>query len=405
MLIKRIILIILFLASILNAENKKDIEKEIIKYVKKGSVVVATLKGEKLFDYNSDEKYVPASTQKVIIALVAIDLFGLNYRFFTDIFVNNKNDILIKGYGDPFFISEDFNKIISQFKTTYKFSEINNIYLDDSFFEGDLTIPGSEYSLNPYEAPVSAISLNFNTILLKRENNKIISGEEETPMLEFTEKIIKELNVQIKKNGDLTRINLGKNRDNPPLYFGEMLTYFLKKEGIKINGKIEKKLLDKEFKNLFRYYSDKTLYEILKAMLEHSNNFITNQIFLCIGSYNFKKPKTDLKSSTKFINEYLKEKYLLTNTGLVEGSGLSRDNFTTANDLLKIMIKFFQYKELMRYNKIKNYYYKTGTLKDNNSIVGFYQSEKDNEWKIFIVLLNQVERNRNKIVEIILDNY
>jgi len=68
MLIKRIILIILFLASILNAENKKDIEKEIIKYVKKGSVVVATLKGEKLFDYNSDEKYVPASTQKVIIA-------------------------------------------------------------------------------------------------------------------------------------------------------------------------------------------------------------------------------------------------------------------------------------------------------------------------------------------------
>jgi len=334
-----------------------------------------------------------------------IDLFGLNYRFFTDIFVNNKNDILIKGYGDPFFISEDFNKIISQFKTTYKFSEINNIYLDDSFFEGDLTIPGSEYSLNPYEAPVSAISLNFNTILLKRENNKIISGEEETPMLEFTEKIIKELNVQIKKNGDLTRINLGKNRDNPPLYFGEMLTYFLKKEGIKINGKIEKKLLDKEFKNLFRYYSDKTLYEILKAMLEHSNNFITNQIFLCIGSYNFKKPKTDLKSSTKFINEYLKEKYLLTNTGLVEGSGLSRDNFTTANDLLKIMIKFFQYKELMRYNKIKNYYYKTGTLKDNNSIVGFYQSEKDNEWKIFIVLLNQVERNRNKIVEIILDNY
>ena len=78
------------------------------------SVYVADVEtGDVVLDWLADTPRNPASTMKLLTTLVALDELGPAYRWKTEIYALGEirdgrleGDLLIKGYGDPFLVTE-----------------------------------------------------------------------------------------------------------------------------------------------------------------------------------------------------------------------------------------------------------------------------------------------------------
>ncbi|MDA3894987.1 MAG: D-alanyl-D-alanine carboxypeptidase, partial [Desulfobacteraceae bacterium] len=140
------------------------------------AVLLASPNGKIIFSKNADKKLIPASTLKVLTSLVAIHYLNQDYHFPTEFYIDADSNLIIKGYGDPLMISEEVRKISLTLKPLI--GSLNDIILDDTFFEKPLTIPGTvKDSLQPYDAPNGALCVNFNTVNFKIENKSIVSAE------------------------------------------------------------------------------------------------------------------------------------------------------------------------------------------------------------------------------------
>ena len=136
----------------------------------------------------AEDLLVPASTTKLVTAWLGLNHWGEEYRFKTDFYLDEsgKNPLLwIKGYGDPFLVSEELlliaREIAARLKTKgiYKLAGIR---LDTTYFASNIKLPGTAGSNNPYDAIPGALAANFNTVFARRSNDVIVSAEKQTPM-------------------------------------------------------------------------------------------------------------------------------------------------------------------------------------------------------------------------------
>ncbi|HPG30183.1 MAG TPA: D-alanyl-D-alanine carboxypeptidase [bacterium] len=393
------LLLIIFelkLAGIPLISNKAAFElpDAILSLIQNGAVLVTDRYDNILLKYNENEPFTPASTIKIITSYFALSKLGENYRFYTDVFFDSvNNDLYVKGYGDPFLVSEEIKSMAEQIGNQIK--TVRNIYVDDSYFEDRLIIPGKGKTLNPYDSPNGALSANFNTIAAKYNNRKKIyqSIERETPITDFSAEYLK----KIKFRGS-SRINLKGSADLPEKYFGSLLSYFLKETGVEVKGRVwKKKAINQNF--LFRHYNRTNLADIINKIMISSNNFMINQIFLHIGARDFGEPAT-LDKSVESFNNFIKYFTGVSEIKIKEASGLSRENKINCLEMNFILNLFQKYKNLMRTKNEGNF--KTGTLSGVYSIAGYYDSPRFGELKI-IIFLQQKNNRRNVILKKIID--
>lgn len=325
---------------------------------------------------NSNKALIPASTLKVLTALLALKTWGAEHRFHTDFYVDEQNQLSIKGYGDPYIISEELDLMIAQLKKK-GLTKISNIKVDGSYFVDDIYIDGRSKTNNPYDAPLSALGVNFNTINIVRNKKGVFSGEKQTPLTPLMKKFAKELSY------GKYRVNL-KKQDYASHHFGEILAAKLKQQGIKVNGDILKGKIDTSVEPFYRHKNSKTLSEMIAAMLKYSNNFIANQLFLMLGANYYDAPAT-IKKSRQAYSAKVKEIFGWDKT-FYEGAGLSRNNYLTAKELVEILKQFAPYKHLMKAQN-KQILAKTGTLKGVSSYAGYLYKGK--KWLPFAVIINQ----------------
>jgi D-alanyl-D-alanine carboxypeptidase/D-alanyl-D-alanine-endopeptidase (penicillin-binding protein 4) len=144
------LLISIMIGSPLQATEKASLRK-IRSLVHNGSVVLTRETGERLIAINADKVFVPASTIKILTAMIARDLLGETFRFSTGFYTNDNADLAIKGFGDPFLVSDEIRIIARNLKDN-GVTRINRIMLDHSYFTDDLSIPGLSKTSNPYDA-------------------------------------------------------------------------------------------------------------------------------------------------------------------------------------------------------------------------------------------------------------
>lgn len=337
---------------------------------------------------NEVKLFTPASVVKVPTALAAIEDFGLDYRFNTH-FYKEGNDLLIKPTGDPFFTGEDVKKIAITLK------EKGVTTLDSTTVLLYMFNPETEYSdgddtNNPYSAPTSAVSLNFNTVTY---NKKGEAGEEHTPLTPLA----KELYV---KNSP--RINV-KTQTNAIRYYVEVFDAIFKQEGIAVGKWLtnEDIGLVKDKEPFYTYESPKTLEDNLVSMLQYSTNSIANQLAVALTYKRYEKQVTPVGIEIYYdskLKEWLADK-AITSTAeipdgvkIVDGSGLSRDSKLSPIVLYKIMERFKPYKQLLKEGKDS----KTGTMKDIKNIAGYLQNGNP-----YVLFCNSCPPsfNREKFVE------
>jgi D-alanyl-D-alanine carboxypeptidase/D-alanyl-D-alanine-endopeptidase (penicillin-binding protein 4) len=357
---------------------------------KNDSILVTDGSGQILLEKNADKKRIPASILKIFSSLVALHYLGDDYRFPTEFYLDGQSNLKIKGYGDPLLISEVVSKISQVLAVLLKNSQpLNDLVLDDSYFQQPLTIPGITSSPQPYDAPNGSLCVNFNTVSFKRTSQGYVSAEPQTPLLPF---VIEKIRASGLKRG---RIVFSHNNNEIVLYAGKLFQYFFEKQGIRFNGKVKLGRINHNTERLiFKYVSSSSLAEIVVKLLEHSNNFTTNQLLIATGAKIIGPPGTLAKGVT-IASDYAEEMLDIENMAIVEGSGISRDNRVSALQMDKILQEFLPYHYLMR--RQGREYYKTGTLYGVSTRAG-YIKRSNGEFYRYVIIFNTAGKSTDSLI-------
>ncbi|MDG2195328.1 MAG: D-alanyl-D-alanine carboxypeptidase [SAR324 cluster bacterium] len=366
------------------------LKKRVQPHIKEGVLLIAK-SGEPHFHYTTDpdKKWIPASTLKVPLALYALDVWGEDHHFQTEVYLRDNQDLLIRGLGDPFFVSEEIQILGGELKGKIPL-KMRHLLLDNSAFTFPLQADGVERSSNPYDALNGALLVNFNTASLeKKTDGTLTSAEKQTPLTPLTISLGK----QIKPGKQ--RINLAQDPALAQRYSGELMKAIWKENELEFTGGIKNSLKKENDKFIFQYKNSKSLKEILRAMLKYSNNFIANQILLS-ASLEREQSSIDFERSIKPWKEWWQDKLGVSpkKISLVEASGISRKNWLSEKDMLKVLELLRMHPNLLsEYQGLKS---KTGSLKGIYSLVG-YAGKKD-EWE-FVLFLEQEKNTREKIAK------
>ena len=341
------------------------------------ALLVVDPHGRVLVEKNARQPLVPASILKILTSLVAIHHLGLDHRFLTEFYLDEKGNLTIKGYGDPLMVSETLADIAGALAA--KTARVNNIVLDDSHFAQPLEIPGTSTSIRPYDAPNGSLCVNFNTVNFKKEGGAFFSAEPQTPLLPM---VLDRL-----RSSGLTRgrIVLSHDENRITLYAGRLFEHFLRQAGVEVSGKV---LLGRvkqgEDRLLYRHFSPFTLQDIIGKLLDHSNNFTTNQILIAAGIEAYGPPGT-LEKGVAAARAFAGDVLELKDLSISEGSGISRNNQVSARDMDRVLEVFAPHHALLR--KEGRQYYKTGTLRGISTRAG-YMEDWNGGLHRFVVMIN-----------------
>ena len=423
-----------------------------------GIKVFSLTKGDVLYQRNSSQFFIPASNIKLLTSAVALEVLGGEYQFLTTVSTDGEikngvlhGDLYLKGYGDPRLVSEELWMIVKSIRNR-GIKRINgDIIADDTFFDDKRkgVGVGENGGSEPYNARISALSLNFNTVTVyvnpaKRVGARpIVTVDPPTKYIKVSNKaktvaIGKDYNIvagRIKKRGyDTVFINgsiktpgyhVYLNVSDPTLYTVTVFKEFLEKEGIKIKGNIITAKQPEDVKKLVIHKS-RPLSLIIQDMNKISNNFISEQVLKTAGAERYGEPGTTRKG-LNLINQLMETLgYLPSSYSVVDGSGLSKQNSLSPDqitDVLKNMYYDFSVraeyvsslgimgidgslkKRLKEFPKRRYIRAKTGTLNGASSLSGYVGAEGGEELA-FSMLINSRKCNwanntkiQNSIVE------
>lgn len=358
---------------------------------------------------NAQQFYVPASTTKLLTALLSLQHWGEDYRFKTEFYLDYSNSqapiIIVKGFGDPFLVSEDLLSIAKNLQVKLQekgIKRLSGIQLDASYYHAGLVMPGTGLSDNPYDAIPSAIAANFNSIYVQKRGQKFLSAEPQTPMTESGFVVARSIkNYKSKKTGKFKRVNLGKNSTLNQRYFAELLGEFLKEQGIGVDNTIRFQTVQgsagKNVRPLYTHLNSRTLAEVIRPMMKYSTNFIANQLALNLSADLFGAPANQDKLKRAF-QKLLTENFGWQKFNIEDGAGLSRHNRLAPSQLVDVLQAFKPWIKLLPEVESR-VFAKSGTLIGVSTLAGYIK--QDQQVLPFAMMINQKVpyRFRNKLAK------
>jgi D-alanyl-D-alanine carboxypeptidase/D-alanyl-D-alanine-endopeptidase (penicillin-binding protein 4) len=336
--------------------------------------VVCSLDGRKLFN--------PASIQKTLTAIVALDKLGADYRWKTSVYVKNQieadgtlnGDLTLYGEGAPDFGAAQLENLASQLYDKGLRRVTGNVVGDDSYFRGDAI--GDGWTWNElqwyYGAEASALSFNDNQAFINVENG---AGRATTDYLQVTvgnptpisSAGNKEDNYEaggIKRGlddnnfyvwGNVKSFGARVSVHNPAGLVAKNLKEALEKKGIAIGGQAVSRdwksadALDPASQQMLASVESEPLVEVVKKMNKHSVNLYAELLLRTIGKRfsdsvptNIQLPQNvrgdDIAGAAVMKKWLLEHKIAADEVQISDGSGLSRLDFVTPEAFAKAFI-------------------------------------------------------------------
>lgn len=353
-------------------EINETIEKSQFSNARWGVFAVSLKDGRVVCSRDGRKLFNPASIQKTLTAVVALDKLGADFRWKTSVLAENQIDengnlngnLILYGQGAPDFDSAAMDNLISQLQAKGLKKVSGKIIGDESYFRGD-TI-GDGWTWNElqwyYGAEASALSFNDNQAFINVEN-----GEPRTSTDFITVRMGKptdDANSNTSSNVEASGIKRGLS-DNEFYVWGksknfgarvavhnpaQMATKAFKetliKKGIAVEGEIESRDWTSDEKtdaaklNELASIESKTLGEIVKKMNKHSVNLYAELILRTLGKKfgaevpgEIQRPqgiRGDDVAGALLIKNWLSQKNVaIDELQIYDGSGLSRLDFVT----------------------------------------------------------------------------
>ena len=435
-----------------------------------GVLVKSLETGKVWYEQNSEKMFMPASNEKIITTAAALTKLGPSFKFATEVFYSGSiqdsvidGNLVVRGNGDPtlyhrFF--EDPREVFLSWAKTLDSLGIKritgDIIGDDNLFDDVHLGNGWSYDYldSWYAAEVGALQFNENYIDLKIYPPRT---EEEQPIIvpNIKSKYFNLVNrlepTDTGKTDFSVRRGFGSNDiilegevkvgdkfytispsiTNPTLFYSTVLKETLENSGIEISGDakdiddISYSVLDTT--KFFTYYSP-PLKSILRELMKVSQNLYAETMTRVLGLVEHKKGS--FKNGKKVVQEVLesfgipKDSYRY-----ADGSGLTRYNFISPEQLVKILTEMYngKHKDIwidllpvagvdgtLR-NRMKgtsaqeNVKAKTGTISNVRGLSG-YVTTGDGEKLVFSFLVNghlltakDTEKITDSVLEMIAD--
>ena len=412
------------------------------------SVYVESLDtGAVVLSWNDAVPRNPASVEKMLTTLVALDTLKPAYTWKTDVHLLGEvkdgvleGDLLLKGYGDPYLVTERFWQMLRQIRQL-GISTINgDLLIDDSHFDiGDYDPAAFDHEpLRAYNVAPNAMLTNFKVVRYYFEPDVAFSRVQikVDPSLDNL-LIVNQLRVAngscrgyqrgitITPNEDVSRVTFSGrfpsgcdiySMDRAALSHNEF-TYGLfhslwLESGGRITGTWKNVVAQDDLEPALSFES-LPLSDIITKVNKHSNNVMARQLLYTLGAEAFGPPGTEA-AGRKAVRQWLAGNGMdFAELRLDNGAGLSRESRMTARHLADLLRFAYQSAYMPEYlsslalsgvdgtlsRRFRNgvltgmAHLKTGSLDHVSSIAGYFQARSGNRY-IVVMLHNHTDIHR-----------
>lgn len=330
-------------------------------------------KDETVLEWRAETPRNPASVMKLLTTLIALDTLGPTYTWRTEVYPRGPidadrldGDLLLKGYGDPFLVTERVWQMLRELRRGGLRKISGDLLLDDSYFAvGDYDPAAFDRQpLRSYNVGPNALMMNFKTVryffepVVDRNSVRIRLD----PNLENL-KIVNKLSVANRScRGYQRGIAIIPNSAHDEIAFeGQFpsgcevysmartalshnaFSYGLFKRlwadvGGTLDGGWSNTVLnsDEQVEPLLAFDSW-PLSDVISRVNKFSNNVMARHLLLTVAAETYGVPGTE-ENGRRAISEWLTRRGLHDEAFyLANGAGLSRSSRTTAKQLAELL--------------------------------------------------------------------
>ncbi len=403
--------------------------------------------GKPLLTWNADVPRNPASVVKLLTTLVALDLLGPSYTWKTEIYVVGdlnggvlNGDLLIKGYGDPWLVTERVWQMLREVRQRGISRITGDLLIDDSYFDVPYHDPGKfdREPLRAYNVAPNALLMNFKVVRYHFQPNpgsatvdirvdpplqnlrvdnqlKIVPGRcrgYQRGITITSNHAVDHMTMSGEFPSGCISFELGRTALSHNQFAYGLFRNIWEESGGEFSGSYWN-VIKPDHAEPFLVFDSWPLADVITKVNKHSNNVMARQLLFTLGAEKFAVPGTE-EGGRQVVEDWLKERQLnAAELKLDNGSGLSRDSRISAEILGEIlryawrspfMPEFLSSLSLsgldgtlarrFRDDPLTGKaHIKTGRLDDVTAIAGYLQARSGNRYAV-VALQNHTDVHR-----------
>ena len=329
---------------------------------------------EPLLAFNEAVPRNPASTIKLVTTFVGLESLGPAYTWKTEAFLDGEitdgtldGDLLIKGYGDPYFVIERFWLFLRELRNRGLSSVDGDLLINDSYFKLTADWPGSfdGQPLRVYNVTPSALLVNFQSVRFSfapaaaTGHVQIVADPMPTNLKISNRLKLARGGCRGYQNGVPITVGDMDSR-NPVIFSGSLAencreysmsrsvlqpatyTYGVFKtlweaNGGQITGGVGSQTVPAD-REPFVSFASPPLADVIRSVNKFSNNIMARQLLLTLGAELIGPPGT-VEKGREAIGLVLASRGLaLIDLHVENGAGLSRETRISARDLGRVLL-------------------------------------------------------------------
>ena len=325
-----------------------------------------------LLAHGEKRSFNPASVMKLVTTLAALDSLGPAHTFKTRVWVDGpiaegvlQGNLILQGGGDPALTLERFWLLLREIRARGVREIRGDVILDNQYYQLDLIDPAAfdQAPLRPYNAPPSALLVNFNTLNLRLAADSTatngVSARLDPAPAEAPFVLIQQLQItDTPCNG--WREKLATQRDNGSLILTGAYPSACGDQSVPLNllspeanvaaafsvlwrelgglhaGKVRAGTPEPGARLLFENESP-ALAQLVRDINKFSNNVMAKMLFLNLGAVRYGAPATWDKGNRVVRAWAVEHGFEMPELVLENGSGLSRIERISAASLARLL--------------------------------------------------------------------
>jgi D-alanyl-D-alanine carboxypeptidase/D-alanyl-D-alanine-endopeptidase (penicillin-binding protein 4) len=398
----------------------------------------------------------PASTIKLLTTLAGLEILGPGYTWATDVYATGpvekgrlSGDLVIKGHGDPYLVTESFWKLLRAVRDRGVARIEGDLVLDGSYFAPTSGRPG-DFDGEPqraYNALPDALALDFQTTTLELVADEsagqvrvIASPPQSNLRLDNRLRLVASpcnwrhwrpelalhhdgLQTVVTLSGDFSThcelAALPRLLTPPGAHLYGVFDALWSEMGGSLGGRLRSGEVPADARLIYRAES-RPLAELIRGMNKFSNNLMTRQLFLTLGAERLGPPANEEKARGAIAEWLVQRDLAMPGLMLENGAGLSRNTRLSAGELAALlgaglrsefapeflsslpiagvdgtMRKRLEGEALATRARIK-----TGSLDDVSAMAGYLRARSGRQYRV-VMLINHpgIEAWRGKLVQ------
>ncbi|HEX6995961.1 MAG TPA: D-alanyl-D-alanine carboxypeptidase/D-alanyl-D-alanine-endopeptidase [Gammaproteobacteria bacterium] len=325
-----------------------------------------------VLEHLPDEPRNPASVMKLVTTWSALEILGPAYTWRTEVYLDGElddgkldGDLVLKGYGDPFLVLEEFWKLLRAVRRLGVDEIGGDLVIDDSYFAVDEPPPGEfdnqptrTYNVVPNALLVNFKAVNFQFIADPAANQVRVTYEPPLPNLEVKNGIRLASGACGGYQAGISLDVLGARLDEVRLggafpsrcgsysmtrtvlehdtYVFGLFDALWKEIGGRFDGRLRKGRIDEAARPVLTWRSP-PLADIVRSINKNSNNVMTRQLLYTLGAETAGAPGTR-ENGAAAVRDFLAARGLDTRSLVIDnGAGLSREARVSARLVVDIL--------------------------------------------------------------------